>query len=295
MKYVEYCAARAQKAVLQIYNVNTGKIEIMKKFNYAVEAPSWSKDGKKLLYSSYGNVYWFDLETKESFKVDTGIADTCNNDCVLKPDGSALGVSSGRNGDMNSRIYTVDFVSGEVKEITSLPLSYLHGWSPDGTMLAFCAGREVSGDGDVEWDIYTIPAEGGEEVRLTNAPGLNDGPEYSSDGKHIWFNSVRTGLMQVWRMDSDGKNQMQMTFAEDMNSWFPHISPDGTKVVYVAYHKGDLEPGQHLPDLNVEIRLIPAVGGEEKTLVKLFGGQGTMNVNSWSPDSTRFAFVSYEK
>lgn len=118
---------------------------------------------------------------------------------------------------------------------------------------------------------------------------------YSNDGKTIWFNSVRSGQMQCYKMNADGSEQTQMTFADDMNSWFPHISPDGTKVVYIAYHKGDLFPGQHLPDLNVEIRMIPAEGGEEKTLVTLFGGQGSMNVNSWSPDSKKFAYVSYEK
>ena len=156
-----------------------------------------------------------------------------------------------------------------------------------GKELAYCAERNGN------YDVYTIPAEGGEETRLTTAEGLDDGPEYSPCGQYIWFNSVRTGLMQVWRMKADGSEQTQMTFDETRNSWFPHISPDGKSVVFITYYKGDLEPGEHLANKNVELRLMPANGGEPKTLLKLFGGQGTINVNSWAPDSKRIAFVSY--
>jgi Tol biopolymer transport system component len=143
------------------------------------------------------------------------------------------------------------------------------------------------------WDIYTCPAEGGDETRLTDAPGLNDGPEYSPDGKEIWFNSVRTGLMQVWKMNADGTEQTQMTFDGDWNAWFPHISPDHKKVVFLAYRKQDLQPDEHVADKHVEIRMIPAEGGTPVTLLKIFGGQGSINVNSWSPDSKKFAFISY--
>ena len=176
---------------------------------------------------------------------------------------------------------------GVPRLITPLGPSYLHGWSPDGKQLAYCAERNGN------FDVYVIPALGGEEKRLTTAEGLDDGPEYSPCGQYIWFNSVRTGLMQVWRMKADGSEQTQMTFDETRNSWFPHISPDGKQIVFITYTKGDLEPGQHLANKNVELRLMPAEGGEPKTLVKLFGGQGTINVNSWAPDSKRFAFVSY--
>ena len=123
---------------------------------------------------------------------------------------------------------------------------------------------------------------------------MDDGPEYSPDGKYIWFNSVRSGLMQAWRMKADGSEQTQMTFNENLNSWFPHVSPDGKQVVLIAYYKGDLKPGEHLANKNVILRIMPAEGGEPKTLFKLFGGQGTINVNSWAPDSKRFAFVSYK-
>lgn len=283
---------RAQNSILQIYDLESGKTTVAARLPQVIEAPMWSKDGKALVYNSQGRIYRCELSTGEITHIPTGAVIACNNDHVLAPDGSGIAVSGNVEDTLASKIYIYTFASGELREVVSKPWSYLHGWSPDMTTLAYCAGRPA-GDG-VEWDIYTCPAAGGKETRLTDAPGLNDGPEYSSDGRTIWFNSTRTGLMQVWKMNADGSEQTEMTFDEDMNSWFPHISPDMEKVVYLAYHKEDLAPGKHLPDKNVEIRMIPAAGGKPKTLLKLFGGQGSINVNSWSPDSSKFAFVSYE-
>ena len=217
----------------------------------------------------------------------TDFATRCNNDHVISADGRQIAISHGTKEDGQSRIYTLPFEGGIPQLITPMAPSYLHGWSPDGKYLAYCADRKGN------YDVYVIPAYGGEEIRLTTAEGLDDGPEYSPCGKYIWFNSVRTGLMQVWRMKADGSEQTQMTFDEDRNAWFPHISPDGQHVVYLTYRKGDLEPGQHLANKHVELRLMSADGGKPETIVALFGGQGTINVNSWAPDSKRFAFVSY--
>ena len=151
---------------------------------------------------------------------------------------------------------------------------------------------DVPGEAVVS-DRNLIPAQGGTETRLTTAPGLNDGPEYDSAGEYIWFNSVRTGLMQAWRMRADGSEQTQMTFDEGWNTWFPHISPDRQKVAMLAYKKGDVKPNEHLPHRHVELRFMNADGTGVRTLAAFFGGQGTINVNSWSPDSERFAFVRY--
>jgi Tol biopolymer transport system component len=170
--------------------------------------------------------------------------------------------------------------------VTEKGPSYLHGWSPDGKRLAYCAERGG------QYDIYTISVDGGAETQLTNLPGLDDGPEYSPDGKYIWFNSVRSGLMQVWRMEADGSNPTHMV-KEDANCWFPHVSPDNQWIIYIAYGKDDVKPGDHPANKNVELRLMPAAGGESRTIVKLFGGQGTINVNSWAPDNRTIAFVSY--
>jgi TolB protein len=188
--------------------------------------------------------------------------------------------------DGQSRIYVLPIEGGVPTLITPIAPSYLHGWSPDGQTLAFCAERNG------QFDVYTIPVNGGNETQLTNMPGLDDGPEYSPCGEYIWFNSTRSGLMQCWRMEKDGSNPTQMTFDES-NSWFPHVSPNGRRVVYITYKKGDVEPNIHPANKNVEIRLMSAEGGDFKTIVKLFGGQGTLNVNPWSPDNKSIAFVSY--
>lgn len=275
------------RSILQTVNVETGVCTIHQTFDCLIEAPNWTKDGKRLIYNSGGRIYEFDLETRASSAVESGFAVHCNNDHVLSPDNTEIAVSHHTEEDGHSRIYILPLSGGEPVLITPYGPSYLHGWSPDGQELSYCAERNG------QYDIYTIPAHGGEERQLTDTSGLDDGPEYSPDGAYIWFNSVRTGLMQIWRMKRDGSEQMQMTFGES-NSWFPHVSPDGEKVAYLTYRKGDVAPGDHPANKQVEIRLMSSGGGEYRTLVQLFGGQGTLNVNSWNFDSTQLAFVSYE-
>lgn len=275
-------------SILEILDITSGQRTLVKEFPYLIEAPNWTPDGQWLVYNSRGKLYKLSPETPgEPQLIPSGYATRCNNDHVIAADGKQIAISHGTKEDGKSRVYTFPFEGGTPRLITPLGPSYLHGWSPDGRQLAYCAERNGN------FDIYVIPAKGGEEVRLTTAEGLDDGPEYSPCGKYIWFNSVRTGLMQVWRMKTDGSEQTQITFDETRNSWFPHISPDGQWIIFITYKKGDLEPGQHLANKQVELRLMPTAGGEPKTLVKLFGGQGTINVNSWAPDSKRLAFVSY--
>src|SRR5439155_16511791 len=115
--------------------------------------------------------------------------------------GTTLAISDQSQGQRQSLIYTLPIAGGTPRQVTPGGPSYWHGWSPDGRTLAYCAQR------DGEFDIYTIPVDGGPETRLTTAKGLDDGPDYSPDGKLIYFNSVRTGTMQVWRMKVDGSEQ----------------------------------------------------------------------------------------
>lgn len=278
----------AVTSILETLDVATGQRTVVKEFPYLIEAPNWTPDGEWLIYNSGGKLYKLSPNAPaEPEVINSGFATRCNNDHVLSADGKQIAISNGTKEDGKSRIYTFPMEGGTPRLITPMAPSYLHGWSPDGGQLAYCADRKDN------YDVYVIPVEGGEEVRLTTAEGLDDGPEYSPCGQYIWFNSVRSGLMQVWRMKANGTEQTQMTTDETRNSWFPHISPDGKQVIFITYRKGDLEPGQHLANKNVELRLMPAAGGEPRTLVKLFGGQGTINVNSWAPDSKRIAFVSY--
>ena len=281
------------KSFLEIFDVETGESRLLKKFDCVIEAPNWSADGRFLTFNSEGRIYKIEIEIGKVTEVPSYFVNNCNNDHVLSPDGEGLYVSHHTKEDGLSRIYKIFFDGRMPVLVTPLAPSYLHGVTADGKMLAYCAER------DGEYDIYTIPTAGGNETQLTTAFGLNDGPEYDCDGEYIWFNSVRTGRMQAWRMKADGSEQTQMTFDAHWNTWFPHISPDRTKVVMLAYHERDVRPGEHVPNKNVEIRLMTDSDdtgwSEPRTILKLFGGQGTINVNSWAPDSRRFAYVRYER
>jgi Tol biopolymer transport system component len=247
------------------------------------EAPNWSRDGKYFLFNQGGRMYKLPVSGGEPQLLDTGFATRCNNDHGVSPDGTLLAISDQSQEQRRSLIYVVPIAGGTPRRVTQLAPSYWHGWSPDGKTLAYCAER----DGD--YNIYTVPVEGGEETRLTTAKGLDDGPDYSHDGQYIYFNSERTGLMQIWRMKTDGGEQTQIT-SDEYNNWFAHPSPDGKWIVFLSYEK---DVKGHPANKDVMLRLMPVGGGEIQVLAKLFGGQGTINVPSWSPDSRHVAFVSY--
>lgn len=204
---------------------------------------------------------------------------------MLSFDGKMLAISSGEGENGASVGYVVPHTGGDPVRINKVGPSYMHGWSPDGKYLVFTGQRNN------DFDIYRVPAKGGEEVRLTTAPGLDDGPEYTPDGKYIYFNSVRSGMMQIWRMAPDGSNQTQIT-NDDFHNWFPHISPDGKWIVFLSFLKEEVDASDHPFYKHVYLRLMPATGGPAKVIAYLYGGQGTINTPSWSPDSRRIAFIS---
>jgi Tol biopolymer transport system component len=248
------------------------------------EAPNWMPDGKNLLFNRNGRIEKIAVTGGTPQIIDTGFAIRCNNDHGISPDGTQMVISDQSQDEHRSLIYIVPIDGGAPRRITQKSPSYWHGWSPDGKTLAFVGQRNE------EFDIYTIPAAGGEETRLTTAKGLDDGPEYSPDGKYIYFNSERTGHMQIWRMQADGSEQEQVTF-DDFNNWFPHISPDGQQMVFLTY---DASVTGHPENKDVMLRLMSLKDKKISVLAKLFGGQGTINVPSWSPDGRQFAFVSYQ-
>jgi hypothetical protein len=262
------------------------------------EAPNWTRDGKAFFFNRDGHIERLalpkdkdknkDKDSDQPAIVDSGIATRCNNDHGISPDGAQLAISDNSQEDHNSLVYLVPITGGAARRITQKSPSYWHGWSPDGQTLAFVGQR----NGD--FDIYTIPVTGGDETRLTTAKGLDDGPEYSPDGKYIYFNSERTGHMQIWRMKPDGSDQEQV-FSDDLNNWFPHISPDGKWMVFLTYGP-DVTGHPGNKDVMLRLMSLSAANANDKkitVLAKLFGGQGTINVPSWSPDSKNVAFVSY--
>lgn len=249
-----------------------------------IEAPNWSPDGKILIYNSGGLLYKIPSKGGESKLIPTDFAKRINNDHGISPDGTQL-VISDQTETGNSIIYSLPIDGGVPKKVTPLSPSYWHGWSPDGKTLAYCAERNGN------YDIYTIPFEGGKETRLTTADGLDDGPDYSPDGKYIYFNSVRSGTMQIWRMLANGSQQEQIT-TDKYNDWFAHPSPDGKWIVYITFNT-DVPAGAHPAEKEVKLRLMNLETKEITVITELFGGQGTINVPSWSPDSEKIAFVSY--
>jgi Tol biopolymer transport system component len=271
---------------LELLEVASGKRDIIYSVPYSIQAPNWVPDGKHLVFNDYrGIMYQFDLNTKKPVKINTGSITNNNNDHVISFDGKMLGLSSNVRSLGGSIIYTVPIGGGVPKQITPRGPSYLHGWSPDGKSLVFCGERNG------EFDVYKVPSAGGEEVRLTDSKGLDDGPEYTPDGKYIYFNSVRSGSMQIWRMKPDGSDPEQVT-NDEFNNWFAHISPDGKWIVFISFLKEEVQPGIHPPYKHVYLRLMPFSGGSPKVIAYFYGGQGSINTPSWSPDSKRIAFVS---
>lgn len=273
-------------STLEIYNIETKQRRVVYSETGHFEAPNWSHDGSYLLYNKEGELYTIPTTGGEPTKLNTDFATNCNNDHGISPDGTQLVISHQIDSGNTSLIYTLPIEGGTPTQITPIGPSYWHGWSPDGQTLAYCARRNDN------YDIYTIPAAGGKEVRMTESEGLDDGPDYTYDGQYIYFNSVRTGKMKIWRMKTDGSEQEQVTF-DDKNDWFAHPSPDGERLVFITYIS-EVDPGDHPANKDVCIRMMPLKGGEPETLFELFGGQGTINVPSWSPDSKEFAFVSYK-
>ncbi|NHF60263.1 transporter [Flavobacteriaceae bacterium TP-CH-4] len=275
-------------STLEVFDLETRKRTVILRENTHFEAPNWSKDGQYFIINQEGGLYTVSLDGKTKKVLPTGTLSRCNNDHGISFDGNTLAISNNDtingNASGNSRIYTMPISGGTPKRITPMAPSYWHGWSPDGKTLVYTARRNG------HWDIYSIPSEGGKEMRLTDSPGLDDGPEYSPDGKYIYYNSMQSGTMEIWRMWADGSNQEQLT-KDAYSNWFAHPSPNGNQFVYIAYleDQGD----RHPPMKQVALRLYDLEDGTIQTLCEFTGGQGTINVPSWSPDGKRFAFVSY--
>ena len=247
-----------------------------------IEAPNWHPDGY-LIVNGGGRIYRVPLERPDLIEIETGFATGCNNDHGLSPDGQWLAISD-KVETGKSCIYTLPVEGGTPRRITEKVPSYWHGWSPDGATLTYVGFRGVD---DIR--LFTIPAAGGAEREILAGFDHLDGPDYSPDGAWIWFNGEREGSVDLWRIRPDGSDLERMTDGPEVD-WFPHPSPDGKWVLWLAYPEGT---EGHPPDRQVKLRLMAAEGGPARTLCTLRGGQGTLNVPSWAPDSQRFAFMAY--
>jgi TolB protein len=292
-------AAQRLRSRLFIYDLHDGSSKLVYTADTIWEAPNWSPDGKYLISNSGGGIYKFVLKndgTVEPQRLAIPAEYRCNNDKAISPDGTKLAFSATLPPERGSQVFLADANGSNVKMMVSDSPSYFHGWSPDGKMMAFVAQRNKSG----QYDIYRVPAAGGVEERLNFDIHQDDGPDYSPDGRWIYINSDRSGKEAVWRFPADGAGandaKAEMVVSDGLEDWFPHISPDGTKLVYIGYPAST--PTHDPRTVPIALKLVTIDGGKvgatQKTLVEGIGGQGTMNVNSWAPDSMRFAYVTYE-
>jgi TolB protein len=278
-----------------IYNLRTKEQRVLLEADEIWEAPNWSVDGKFLLANSGGNLYRLAVDGGgKPEKLDVGEGLRCNNDHGYTRDGKLLAFSASSQGSGGSQVYVVSADGTGRRGMTTKAPSYFHGWSPDGKWLAIVANRTGN------FDLFRIPVGGGAEEQLTSNPGYDDGPDYSPDGRWIYFNSNRAGNYDIWRMPADGAGsgdaKAERVTSDEWEDWFPHPSPDGKRLVFLSFPKGTAD---HNGKMDVELRMLAMPGrkvghAQPETVLKIFGGQGTINVNSWAPDSTRFAFVTYE-
>lgn len=273
---------------LEVIEVSTGHRKILHSTTNAIQAPNWTPDGTHLIYNGGGLLYKYHISEGKISPFNTGFAIKNNNDHVLTFDGSLMGISNHNEEDNNqSTLYYLPS-EGDSIPVRVTPSgagdSYLHGWSPDNKKMIFTGHRKG------QYDIYTTEIKTGIEQQLTDQKTLDDGAEYSPDGEYIFFNSVRSGKMKLWRMDTDGGNQVQLT-GDEYNDWFPHVSPDQKWIVFISFPK-DIDPNDHPFYKQCYLRIMPFKGGTPKIIGYIYGGQGSINVPSWSPDSKSFSFVT---
>jgi hypothetical protein len=275
---------------LETLNIQDSKRKVIYEDKGRIEAPNWMPDGNAILFNKGGNIYTVPIEGGEPKLLPTIGANRNNNDHVISYDKKSLGISSHRDGmpGGGSSVYILPITGGTAKLITDSTPSYLHGWTIDNKEVVYTAQRVSK---STSFNIYKKPINGGPEVQLTFLQkGLADGPECSPDGKYIYYNSTQSGNMQLWRMKMDGTEQTQLTF-DEYNNWFAHVSPDNKWIAFISF-PNTIDPGDHPFYKRVMLRLMPINGGGPKVIATLFGGQGTINTPSWSPDSKYISFIS---
>jgi Tol biopolymer transport system component len=271
------------QSFLEIYDLASGTARVVLQTDLHIEAPNWDPSGTTLLINGSGQLFRVPLDAPAMQRVETGIAVKLNNDHGISPDGGQIVISSHHEG-VGSQIYLIPSVGGDPVKVTPEAPSWWHGWSPDGKTIAYVAARNEKR----VIDVYTLEF-GKPERRLTMGEGHCDGPDYSADGSQIYYNCDRDSHAQIWVMDADGANQRKL-FADDHVNWFPHPSPDGQHLLYLAYPPGTLGHPANLP---VALCLCDAQGNNRRRVLEFIGGQGSINVPNWAPDSSSFAYMRY--
>ncbi|RXZ71826.1 TolB family protein [Agromyces albus] len=280
--------APKQRCLVQIARVDGSVETVIDTDGVLLEAPNWTLDGTRLVLNGDGALWTYTLASRRLEPVSIEALPPINNDHVLDTDGEHIFLSA-----MDGHIYRAPIHGGRAERVTSDSrlLHFLHGISPDGVELAFIGIERPEGDSWGPGVVYLTGRDGSGIRPITDSRAHTDGSEYSPDGQWIYLNTeLFDGHAQIGRVRRDGTALEQLTTDARVN-WFPHLAPAGDHAVYIAFPEGT---EGHPADLDVELRLVrDGDWAGAKTLVTLFGGQGTVNVNSWSPEGDRFAFVSY--
>lgn len=246
-------------------------------------APNWSRDGKSIVFTRGGQIDTIPAEGGAAQPIDVGGLVSCSGSHGFSPDGKWFALSCATPDRTDRQVFIIPASGGKPRQLTK-NTGYFHSWSPDGKTIVYTRGTKAG------LTIYTMPVEGGPETAISRGTGVDDDPDYSPDGKYIYFNSDRWGGMQIARMRPDGSDVEQVTFDNHRN-WTPHPSPDGKSIVFLSY---DPSVTTHAANRDIALRILSTSDGKIRTLVNLVGGDGTMNVANWSPDSKSIAFVSYQ-
>ena len=272
----------AMESVLETISLKSRQRTTVYTTTENIEGAFWSADAEQIFFSERGLLTSVPAKGGQPRLHDAGL-NHLGGSLGYSPDKKQF-VLTHYSGEHGSRVYLVPVEGGQPRLVTTNAPSWWHSCSPDGKTMLFVGLRHDN------LDIYSIPVQGGNETRLTTYPGIDDGPEFSTDGRHIFFNSDRSGRNQIWRMNADGTGPEQILH-DRYHDWYPHVSPDGKWITFLSYEEPEVKGHpQHRPVL---LRLLPTAGGQPEVLARLTGGQGTYDANAWSPDSSRIAFISF--
>lgn len=277
------------QSFIEYIDIKSGSITPLLSSNTRMSAPTWFPDGQTLLSNVYGRIHQFSKADQMLKLVDTQFLGGTFCDYGLSPDGSQLALTNSDDYH-NARIYIREMQNGAVRVAVNQSPSWFHGWSRDGRYIIYTCIRKE------KWAIGQIAVEGdGKEQILLQSDKFTskmlDGPEFSPDGRYFWFNSDKSGTMQIWRKELGTDISEQMTDDDDAN-YFPHPSPDGTHVCFLKKNRAESNWSQ---DGLVELWLLSLNGSPPKHLRTVFGGLGTLNVPSWSPTGDGFAYARYSQ
>jgi len=248
-----------------------------------ISSPNWMPDQKTLYAYKDGQILRIPLLDplnggKPEVLDTAGLVD-CAGDFGVSPDGKSIALSCAETKGGIRNLYVLPF-GGAPRRLTEGAPSFFHGWSADGNTLLFTRGKAAAAD------FFLVPAAGGPERRLTSDT-LHDGPEFTPDGKYIYFDSSRSGSSQIWRMKADGTGAIQIT-DDGMEDQSPHVSPDGAAVAWLQ-----LKPGGGTGVQDASIQLLSVKDGVIRTLVNFQGNRGSFTMPVWG-DKNHLALVSYQ-